>query len=57
MIVTVSKMVFVSLFQSLAVLSDKLEPLVEGVRNNKQMWLQMAADDNNTDMRASEQTK
>jgi dual 3',5'-cyclic-AMP and -GMP phosphodiesterase 11 len=29
--------------QSFAVLSDKLEPLVEGVRQNKQHWLEIAS--------------
>lgn len=31
------------LFQSFAMLSDKLEPLAEGVRRNKQHWLDVAA--------------
>ena len=32
----------VCICQSFAVLSDKLEPLVEGVRQNKQHWLELA---------------
>lgn len=30
-------------FQSFALLSDKLVPLVEGVRANKERWLEIAA--------------
>lgn len=44
-------------FQSFAVLSDKLEPLCEGVRHNKQMWLQMAAEDNPEELKEDEQNE
>ncbi|KAJ1522272.1 hypothetical protein ONE63_002574 [Megalurothrips usitatus] len=43
------------IYESFAVLSDKLEPLVEGVRYNKQMWLQMAAEDNPEAVKEDEQ--
>ncbi|KAJ8984667.1 hypothetical protein NQ317_015758 [Molorchus minor] len=32
------------LMQSFAVLSDKLDPLVEGVQKNRQKWLEIAAE-------------
>lgn len=34
--------IHICIHQSFAVLSDKLEPLVEGVRQNKQHWLELA---------------
>lgn len=34
--------IYIFIPQSFAVLSDKLEPLVEGVRQNKQHWLEIA---------------
>jgi hypothetical protein len=34
--------IHICIYQSFAVLSDKLEPLVEGVRQNKQHWLELA---------------
>lgn len=43
------------IYESFAVLSDKLEPLCEGVRHNKQMWLQMAAEDNPEQVKEDEQ--
>ncbi|KAE8744838.1 hypothetical protein FOCC_FOCC008562 [Frankliniella occidentalis] len=43
------------IYESFAVLSDKLEPLVDGVRNNKQMWLQMADEDNPDEVKENEQ--
>jgi hypothetical protein len=34
--------IYIFILQSFSVLSDKLEPLVEGVRQNKQHWLEIA---------------
>jgi len=33
--------IHICIYQSFAVLSDKLEPLVEGVRQNKLHWLEL----------------
>lgn len=34
--------IHICIYQSFAVLSDKLEPLVEGVRQNKLHWLELS---------------
>ncbi len=54
-ILEISKFQLFFFLQSFAVLSDKLEPLVDGVRNNKQMWLQMASEDNPDEENENEQ--
>jgi hypothetical protein len=40
--------VYIFIPQSFAVLSDKLEPLVEGVRQNKRHWLEIAGVQNDS---------
>ncbi|XP_076276982.1 dual 3',5'-cyclic-AMP and -GMP phosphodiesterase 11 isoform X5 [Lasioglossum baleicum] len=37
------------IYEAFALLSDKLEPLVEGVRENKQQWLEIAESSSKTD--------
>jgi hypothetical protein len=38
--------IYICIYQSFAVLSDKLDPLVDGVRQNKLQWLELATTQN-----------